>query len=315
MDSPPDSDRPSGGADAPKPPTPAPSGARSFRLGPPIKTSAGLERRTRRLETYLEAQRSNYARHLRRRIWRRPRGLLWFSGVVLLTIVVLLAVYEDYIWIVALIAAALFLNAIVLALASATRRFVWLGVAIFLSVPMFGALVALVRTDRSPKVQPVALIRKGDNVGLCGIYITETDKRVYLGRVEPKDERHAIDATGRIFWVPDDQVDMIKIGPLESIRQANTRAPRLLEELYRDRAEDPGVGLKATTETTNDGKTATVAEKAPHPVPQSTRKPVPKTIANACTDVSLDKALPSTRADPKPTDHTRPPFDDSPRDP
>jgi hypothetical protein len=198
-------------------------------------------------------------------------------------------------WVVVLVGCAVVVNAVVFGVARGVKRFAWLGLAVFLSVPLLGGVLAAVRTHLAPKVQPVALIRKSDNVGICGVYVTETDKRVYVGRVEAKDDdgaRGAYAATGRIFWVRDDDVDVIKIGALQSLKTAARRAPRLLAELYRDRPEDTGVPLKATTvtdhsTTESDAPRETVREEQPKPRQQSRPKPRPRTTANVCTDVSL----------------------------
>jgi hypothetical protein len=229
-----------------------------------------------------------------RLLYRNARKHKWrFLGgvVVVVLVVVLVWTQSDHPGLLAaLIGCAVLLNLAILGVARGVRRFAWLGVAVFLSVPFFGGIVAAVRTHLKPKLQPVALIRKSDNVGICGIYITETDKRVYLGRIEPNGER-AAGGTGRIFWVRDDDVDMVKIGAAQPLTDANRRAPMMLRELYADRAEDPGVALKPTTTTEDsttesDAKKQTVSERAPQPR-QAKPKPEPSTVADVCTDVSL----------------------------
>lgn len=130
---------------------------------------------------------------------------------------------------------------------------------VFFSVALFGGVFAAARSIRSPKVQPAALVRKGSDRGVCGIYITETDSRVYLGRVEKEAGTgdNAVAGAGRVFWIPKNDVEMLSTGPLQGIDRANARAPVLLAELYADRPEEPGRTAKPTTETVAVERTRT----------------------------------------------------------
>ena len=67
--------------------------------------------------------------------------------------------------------------------ARATDKFALYGIAVFFSVLLFGSALTMARTLDEPKVQPVALLRKGNEIGLCGVYITQTKERVYVGRL------------------------------------------------------------------------------------------------------------------------------------
>jgi hypothetical protein len=266
-------------------------------LGPPIKPPASLAVNSAEVEEALKRSRD----WRRRLFWARIRSRLVSAlGAVIALVLVIgiaLVVFLPHAGgLLLLILIAVLLNLAILGLARGARRFAWLGVGVFLSVPLFGGIVSVVRTSRDPKVQPVALIRKSDNVGLCGVYITENDKRVYLGRIEPKPNGDAIRGTGRIFWVRDDDVDMVKVGTLQPLRTANWRAPEMLAELYQDRAENPRTALEATattTEETKSGKTTKTATEQPAKPPSepSTRRS-PHTVATSCTDVSLAKPKP-----------------------
>jgi hypothetical protein len=245
---------------------------------------------------------------------RQPITIAVGAGALAATVAAAVG-FNDFGWLTGLLGLAVLVNMIVFGIARATRRFGWLGLSVFLSVLLFGGAVVGARSMRSPELQPVALIRKGDNVGLCGIYITETDKRVYLGRIQMKPDGSGIEpSTGRMFWVPDSDVDMMKVGTLQPLAQANANAARLLEELYADRAEDPGIAVKPQTSTavkTLNGTTTTttVTETPPHPRQQASPRPRPQSTANVCTSATLSTQLPKTS--PKP----QPPVDDSPRDP
>ena len=125
-------------------------------------------------------------------------------------------------------------------------RFAWYGIALLFSVPLFGAVVNTLRLLADPQAKPVALIRKGDkkDEGVQGLYITETDKRVYLASVATEGcggqtvRKHS----GRIFWVPRDDIVAMAVGPLQDIAKAAVEAP----EMVADRAATR-VDLKTTT--------------------------------------------------------------------
>jgi hypothetical protein len=284
------------------------------RSGPPPRAELGREvtppprlaNRSAEVESYLSDRWAWRSRLFLASILR-PWSIV--LGFALGATIAVLAANEENLWLAGLLAVAAIINLAILGLARATRSFAWFGVAIFLSVPVFGAVVGGVRTYKRPQIQPAALVRKSDNVGVCGIYITETDKRVYMGRVEPLGHRGET-GTGRIFWVPVENVDMLKIGAPQGAKAANERAPALLRELYADRAEDTGTELKPTTtsvQTTKGGKVTTVkSEAAPHPPQRARPRASPKTEANACTDVRLG----SESSQPG-----QPPVDDSPQDP
>ena len=67
----------------------------------------------------------------------------------------------------------------------ASVRVVWFGVAVFISVPLFGTLTAMARNIDDPQVQPMALIRStdGPDEAIQGLYVTEADDRVYFATV------------------------------------------------------------------------------------------------------------------------------------
>jgi uncharacterized membrane protein YgcG len=213
--------------------------------------------------------------------------------------VVAVLVVDDARWIGVMVVIVVLLNAAVYGVARASKRFLWYGIAIFLSVPLFGAALGAARTYRLPKLQPVALIRKSSDRAICGIYVAENDKRVYLARVElrePDDDR-AEPGTGRLFWVPVADVDMMKVGPAQPIRDANGRAPLLARELYADRAEQAPAALAPTrVQEVRDGgggRTTTTSEQAVAP-----GAPAPKPTAAAmtsCTRQTLGTPLPGAR--------------------
>jgi hypothetical protein len=136
-----------------------------------------------------------------------------------------------------LLVAALLGRAVMRVARLSGNNFGWYGVALFLSVVLFGAALNVLRTIDLPQVQPAALLRENDAEGVCGLYITETDDRIYLARTdlaEPEGKR-PIRTSGRIFWVPREDVTDFSVGSLQSIRDAEKRAPVLRRELLLDR--------------------------------------------------------------------------------
>lgn len=101
------------------------------------------------------------------------------------------------------------------------------GVAVFVSVPLLGAVAGIARNLDDPQVQPVALIRTfdGETEALQGIYVTETDERVYLGTVATNGCTGEIQrGSGRMLWVPRKEVAAMLLGPPQSVQDAGTRA-------------------------------------------------------------------------------------------
>jgi hypothetical protein len=141
--------------------------------------------------------------------------------------------------------AVILLGAANFGLARATRRFAWYGVGALLSLILFGATMNIGRTIVDPVVQPLALVRKSDDRALCGVYITETDKRIYIGRVVEDDHEESGEMgadlnSGRMFWVRSDDVDVVTVGPPQEIEDAEIRARLLTNEVVADRPEKAG---------------------------------------------------------------------------
>lgn len=95
---------------------------------------------------------------------------------------------SDRVWVAACLLFAALLGLACLQVAHRARHFAWFGVAVFLSVPLFGTALGAGRTLAEPQLQPMALVRAGDGPaeGLQGIYVTENDERVYMASVAVK---------------------------------------------------------------------------------------------------------------------------------
>lgn len=103
-------------------------------------------------------------------------------------------------------------------------------VALFVSVPVLGAVAGITRNFADPQVQPMALIRAGDAAteAVQGIYVTETDDRVYFASVSTRGCTNHIDQnSGRLLWVPRDEVVAMSLGPAQDVKDAGRRAIEL----------------------------------------------------------------------------------------
>jgi hypothetical protein len=202
---------------------------------------------------------------------RADRFGAWTGIAVLVAIaiagVVLVATASSYEWLAIMLGVVGLLLAVNVFAARATTKFAWYGVCVFFSVLLYGAALTIARTINTPKVQPIALVRTSDDVGICGVYITQTDDRVYVGRIKPEGG-----ATGRIFWVPLKDVDLVSIGELQRANEGfDGFATQLLAEVYKDRAQEAPPVLKPINVTTKEGadnsarQTTTVEEKPVNP--------------------------------------------------
>lgn len=123
--------------------------------------------------------------------------------------------------------------------------FMWFGLAVFLSVPLFGTLTLMARNLAHPQVQPMALIRStdGPDEAMQGLYVTEGDDRIYFANIASEGCQNKVSPnSGRLLWVPKSEVVAMSLGPLESVEQASKSA---LEMSY---ALTPSVETRAGTE-------------------------------------------------------------------
>jgi hypothetical protein len=162
-------------------------------------------------------------------------------------------------WVGGLALAVAALAAGLLAVARATGdRFRWFGVAVFLGVLVFGALMSTLRTAEATKLQSIAVLLTdaAGGQGISGLYVTETSERVYVADVDhcrrhdlvlrPTDR--PVPGTGRIVEVPRASVQSMAIGVRERLRRAEARGPHLLTEL-RTRAASGSLPQRPTLGT------------------------------------------------------------------
>jgi outer membrane protein OmpA-like peptidoglycan-associated protein/MFS family permease len=129
------------------------------------------------------------------------------------------------------------------------ERVIWYGVAVFISVPLFGTLTAMARNIDDPQVQPLALIRNtdGPDEAIQGLYVTEADDRVYFATVATEGCTNELTAdSGRLAWVPKSEVVAMSIGPSQGVKEAAASA---LEMSY---ALTPAVETPAGAESESE---------------------------------------------------------------
>jgi hypothetical protein len=157
-------------------------------------------------------------------------GALMSAGIVLV---------RENDWVAQVAGVALVLTAANLGVAKGTgRRFAWYGVAVFASVVLFGASFHFLRALEDPQAQGVALLRTNDAEPICGVFVGETEDRIYYARVDLAGRgsgRRLRNDSGRLLWAPRDRLVSWALGPLEPARRAQDTALRMRRELALDR--------------------------------------------------------------------------------
>jgi len=135
--------------------------------------------------------------------------------------------------------------------------FRWYGLAVFISVPLFGTITGMARNLDDPQVQPMALIRESDgpDEAIQGLYVTEADDRIYFATVATQGcSDELVPHSGRLLWVPKSEVVAMSIGPLQDVADAAQTALQMSYSLT------PAVETPA-----GDHVSLTVAEKRTEP--------------------------------------------------
>jgi len=144
------------------------------------------------------------------------------------------------------------------------KRFLGLGLAVFISVPLFGALMLMTRNLFEPQVQAMALIRKtdGPDEAIKGIFVAETDKRVYFANVATEGcDGGVTPGSGRLLWVPTKEVVAMSIGPLQDVGDAGKSALEMAYALTPS-VETPAAGAVSLTTSEQRTKEIEKAEEA-----------------------------------------------------
>ncbi|HET6571307.1 MAG TPA: OmpA family protein [Solirubrobacterales bacterium] len=207
---------------------------------------------------------------------RPQRLVLRGSGAILMLVLLAVAVVLPGLWLqegwvaVSIAAAAALAAGLWRIAALASRRVIWYGVAVFLSVPLFGTLSAMARNLEDPQVQPMALIRTSDgpDEAIQGLYVTEADDRVYFATVATEGCGNRLTGhSGRLEWVPKSEVVAMSVGPLQSVEDA---ADSALEMAY---ALTPAVETPAgAAATLTAGELAEAGAKPGTPQPAHAKR-------------------------------------------
>jgi hypothetical protein len=157
-------------------------------------------------------------------------GMIGFIGLQLAAVAAPGAWLHSVWLLLSLAAATLLVAGLWRAAVLPKKNFLWYGVAVFVSVPLFGAITWTMRNVFEPQVQPMALIRKsgGTSEYLEGIYVAETDSRVYFATLATRGcSKDVVADSGRLLSVPKSEVAAMAIGPLQGVSQARRSAQEI----------------------------------------------------------------------------------------
>lgn len=200
--------------------------------------------------------------------WRR---LLWaVAGIFVLLLLVRVVLIPQW-WFFLAILVAIALLLLDLGVAGATgAKFGWYGAAIFVSVGIFGFALNVLRTFHAPEVQPAIVLRSNaPSRPVVGIYVTQTENRIYLGGVDCRRSAagrlEITPRSGRIYWLPLDKVTTVSIGPSKQLDEASESSGRIIKELEQS-------GLQATAATSAGKKPVAKKQAGAKPKPRSRQK-------------------------------------------
>jgi flagellar motor protein MotB len=174
-----------------------------------------------------EAEAKRLSRHRPHRLKVTPVGVGLFGGLAALAVALPSALVDESLLAVPL-GGAMVLGIGVWRIAVLSKlNFMWFGLAVFISVPLFGTFTLMSRNFADPQVQPVAIIRStdGPDESIQGIYVTEGDDRVYFANVATEGcEDEITEHSGRLLWVPKSEVVAMSVGPLQDVDDAGLAA-------------------------------------------------------------------------------------------
>ncbi len=159
-------------------------------------------------------------------------------------------------------------------------RFLWYGLAVLLSVPLFGTVAMTMRNIDDPQAQPVAIIRGGDGSAeaLQGLYVTETSERVYFANVATQGcKKDIVEDSGRLLWIPKSEVVAMTIGPSQDVDKAARASLEMAYELTPDIETSEGGHVSMVTEGSESAETGVPA----NPADTANAKAVGKRLVNA----------------------------------
>jgi hypothetical protein len=155
------------------------------------------------------------------------------------------------VWVgIALAALAILLLLGCVQIGRSTQTLFWpLALAVFTAALVYSSAVGLLVVKHQRYAQAVAVLRGANDSGMTGIYITATEKTIYLGSpiaTKDADRRAMLDVKRG------DEVTYA-VGPLESVDDADVRAKGLLEKLLSNRDAAKGATAPAPAPTPPSG--------------------------------------------------------------
>jgi hypothetical protein len=197
------------------------------------------------------------------RFYLRPTGVFLTWGLLLVAVLLPALVLWQWCLAVALGVAVVLAGGLWRIAVLTKPGFMWFGLAVFLSVPLFGTLTLMARNLAHPQVQPMALIRStdGPDEAIQGLYVTEGDDRIYFANVATEGCRNEVTPTsGRLLWVPKSEVVAMTLGPLESVERASRSALEMSYALTPDVETPAGTGVSLTSAEERSGREGGGAE-------------------------------------------------------
>jgi hypothetical protein len=142
-----------------------------------------------------------------------------------------------------------------------SRSFFWFAVALTVAIGIFLAAMAVAKAWRTPELQSLALLRKGEDEGLRGFYVAETSNFVHVALVKtcvgwPKGVR--------IMVVPRSEVVALAIGEKEKLCDAWGTSGKNLADLKTKRV-DKAVGLPLDADPLGDGSISVPVGRVTYP--------------------------------------------------
>jgi hypothetical protein len=161
-------------------------------------------------------------------------GVILVLALAALVVAVPSVILQEW-WLAIALGAVALLGAALWQIASLSKEgFVWYGLAVFISVPLFGTAMLMASNADEPKVQPMAMIRStdGPDEAIQGLYVTEADDRVYFANVATEGCKNRVrDNSGRLLWVPKKEVLAMSVGPLQGVEEAGKTALEMSYDL------------------------------------------------------------------------------------
>lgn len=121
-----------------------------------------------------------------------------------------------------------------------TKKFLWFGVAAFVTVGLYIGFSSYSSTRGNPKMQPVAALRMG-HVPVTGVFVADTGDNMYIGSFS-EDGRPA-----RLVVIPRSQLTEVVIGPLLEPEIAQRRSIQMALDECDQEVEVPSENVEVST--------------------------------------------------------------------